>query len=477
VRIVNEPTAAALAYGIGLSDTGRPTRSETVAVYDLGGGTFDISILRVMPEETAADGGPDDAAGGAFFQVLATKGDTHLGGDDVDQMLSGLLIRAIEAEVGTPVSFTPSQRQELRAMAERAKIALSTGESATLSLGVVGAEGGSERRWSKTITRAEFEAMIEPWVQRSISCCQQALRDAGLRADEIDRVVLVGGSTRIPLVRQRVAEFFGAQPYTALDPDEVVALGAAVQASILAGQTRGMLLLDVVPLSLGIETAGGAVAKIIMRNTSVPARATEMFSTSVDHQTGIQLNIVQGEREMVEDCRSLGRFELKGIPPMPAGMPQVEVEFYVDANGVLDVRAHERRSGKRATLQVVPSHGLTREEVERIEAESFAHAREDMTRHRIADLIANSKLDAKWIGDRLAKVGDLLEPAYRAELEAGVAGLRAMIESAERDWRSVDANAFHQAKEALDRLSMRMHEVSIAASLREGQGGAGQRPS
>lgn len=468
VRIVNEPTAAALAYGIGLGETGRPTRAETVAVFDLGGGTFDLSILRVMPEEHGLDGTSNDP--GAFFQVLTTQGDTHLGGDDVDRMIFDLLKQSIQEQFGAEAGRFRAKEPELRAMAERVKIALSDEERTTASLAVEAEAGKPALSWSRVVTKQELEALIGPWVERAMVCCAAALRDAKLKASDIDRVVMVGGSTRVPLVRQRVAEFFGAEPYTALNPDEVVALGAAVQASIMAGSTKGMLLLDVVPLSLGIETAGGAVAKIIMRNTSVPARATEMFSTSVDNQTGIKLHVLQGEREMVEDCRSLGRFELKGIPPMPAGLPQVEVEFFVDANGVLDVRAHERRSGKRATLQVVPNYGLTREEVDRMEAESFAHAREDMARHRIADLIANSKLDVKWISDGLARVGEKLDPAYQRELEAGVAQLRAMIESAERDWQSVDPNAFQKAKEMLDQQSVRMHEVSIAASLRESDG-------
>ncbi|MGP1345202.1 MAG: Hsp70 family protein [Phycisphaerales bacterium] len=469
VRIVNEPTAAALAYGIGLSESGRPTRPETVAVFDLGGGTFDISILQVTPpEENEHDNdhaeNPGDA--NAFFQVIATHGDTHLGGDDIDQMLAQIVLDALEQQLGRPADLPPRQRQALRTMAERAKIALSTDESTTLAIDA-DLEDDEHIRWSRTITRAEFNELITPWLDRAIASCQRALRDAKLTPADIDRVVMVGGSTRIPLVRQRVAELFNTEPYTALNPDEVVALGAAVQASILAGSTRGMLLLDVVPLSLGIETVGGAVAKLIMRNTSVPARATEMFSTSVDNQTGIKLHILQGEREMVEHCRSLGTFELKGIPPMPAGMPQLEVEFFVDANGVLDVRAHERRSGKRATLQIVPNHGLTREEVDHMEAESFAHAREDMQRHRIADLIANSRLDAKWIGEGLAKVGALLEPDARTQLEAALQRLRNLIAEAERNWKSVDPNEFHRAKEELDRRSVRMHEIAIAQSLRD----------
>jgi molecular chaperone DnaK (HSP70) len=282
----------------------------------------------------------------------------------------------------------------------------------------------------------------------------------------VDAVILVGGATRMPIVRRRVAEFFGLEPYTALDPDQVVALGAAVQAGIQAGRVKGALLLDVIPLSLGIETAQGAVAKLVMKNTTVPTRAVERFSTQVDGQTSIKLHVVQGEREMVADCRSLGVFHLRGLPPMPAGIPQVEVEFLVDANGVLNVSAHERRSGRRAALQVVPNHGLTREEVDRMEAESLKFARDDMKRHRLTDLVVNAKLDMKWIGERLTRHEGRLEAAYAERLKSQITNLRAMVKAAERDWRSADADALYTAKEELDRASVRLQEVSIAESLK-----------
>lgn len=460
VRIVNEPTAAALAYGIGLRGPSRRDREpRTVAVFDLGGGTFDISILRLVGDPAGGEG--------EFFQVLSTAGDTRLGGDDVDHML----VDAIMREALPGAALPPAALQALKDAAERAKCELSERESATIRVDLGGAS------LDRTLSRVELEGMIGPWVDRAMACCDAAVRDAerhlqpraGVAPRGIDAVVMVGGSTRIPLVRRRVAEFFGLTPYTALDPDRVVALGAAVQAGILSGAVTGALLLDVIPLSLGIETVGGAVAKLILRNSTVPARATEMFSTSVDGQTSIRLAVYQGEREMAADCRRLGEFHLRGLPPMPAGIPQLEVEFLVDASGVLNVSAHERRSGRRAQLQVIPNHGLTREEVDRMEAESITHAREDMTRHRVVDLVVNARLDLKWIGERLERFRDRLEPAYAAELEGLIARLRSLADAADADWRSVDPNALHAAKDALDRASVRLQEVSIAASLGEGR--------
>ncbi len=462
VRIVNEPTAAALAYGLG-KPKGSSGAPRTIAVFDLGGGTFDVSILRLIPGAGAADTD--------FFQVLSTAGDTRLGGDDVDHMLVELLAR----EINSPLSA--SARQTLKDAAERAKCELSDRDQTRINI------DADSLHLDRALTRAELETLIDPWVQRAIDCCHRALRDASRHlADSpphpltpsplhshstLDSVILVGGSTRIPLVRRRVAEFFGLTPYTALDPDQVVALGAAVQAGILSGAVKGALLLDVIPLSLGIETMGGAVAKLVMKNSTVPARATEMFSTSVDGQTSIKLSVYQGEREMAADCRRLAEFHLRGLPPMPAGIPQVEVEFLVDASGVLNVSAHERRSGRRANLQVIPNHGLTREEVDRMEAESFTHAREDMTRHRIADLVVNSKLDLKWIGERFEKHKDRLDPAYAGSLESQITNLKLLVSAAESDWCSVDPNALHAAKESLDQSSIRLQEISIAESLRE----------
>ena len=367
LRLVNEPTAAALAYGLDRQHDG------IVAVYDLGGGTFDISILKLHE---------------GIFEVMATNGDTHLGGDDIDNLLIAIALDDIKGDQGIDLRANPEAVQAIRKAVIEAKIALSTKDSAFVDVDLPG-----DGKYQRKIERSQFEALIKPVLDRTTAPCKQALKDAGIISDQIDEVVLVGGSTRIPAVRALADELFslkarGKKPHTELNPDEVVALGAAVQANILSSgslTTENMLLLDVTPLSLGIEALGGVVAKIIQRNSTIPASATEHFTTGVEGQTNVAIHVLQGERELAKDCRSLARFDLKGIPPMSAGLPRIEVKFLIDANGILQVSAREQRSGKQAEIEVKPTYGLTDEQVESMILESFDYAEADIEQRQLIE--------------------------------------------------------------------------------------------
>jgi len=362
LRLVNEPTAASLAYGLDKEETA------TVAVYDLGGGTFDISILKLHE---------------GIFEVIATNGDTHLGGDDIDNLLIAIALDDIQEDLGLDVRRSGEAVQTIRKAVIEAKIALSSDEQTTLDV-----ELADGKRYQRVITRQQYEQLIRPVVDRTVGPVRQAMKDAGLAARQIDEAVLVGGSTRIPLVRKLVEDQFERTPHADLNPDEVVALGAAVQANILAGgseATKEMLLLDVTPLSLGIESLGGGVVKIIHRNSTIPESATEHFTTGVEGQTNVAIHVVQGERELAKDCRSLARFDLKGIPPMPAGLPRIEVKFLLDANGILHVSAREARSGQESEIEVQPSYGLTDEQVEGMILESFDYAEEDFRQRQVIE--------------------------------------------------------------------------------------------
>jgi molecular chaperone DnaK len=436
LRLVNEPTAASLAYGLDKKETA------TVAVYDLGGGTFDISILKLHE---------------GIFEVIATNGDTHLGGDDIDNLLIAIALDDIQGDLGVDVRRSGEAVQTIRKGVIDAKIALSSQDETTLDIELTGG-----KRYQRVITREQYEQLIRPVIDRTVGPVRQAMKDAGLTAKQIDEAVLVGGSTRIPLVRNLVEDQFERTPHAELNPDEVVALGAAVQADILGGgseATKEMLLLDVTPLSLGIESLGGGVVKIIHRNSTIPESATEHFTTGVEGQTNVAIHVVQGERELAKDCRSLARFDLKGIPPMPAGLPRIEVKFLLDANGILHVSAREARSGKEAENEVQPSYGLTDEQVEGMILESFDYAEEDFRQRQVIE----ARNEAETILAALSKgrrspAWEQLTSRERDDIGRLEATLQAVIPQD-------DYQAIRTAIDALNQATMHLAELMMDSAV------------
>jgi molecular chaperone DnaK len=436
LRLVNEPTAASLAYGLDKKKNG------VVAVYDLGGGTFDISILKLH------DG---------IFEVISTNGDTHLGGDDIDNLLITIALDDIRGDMGLDLRRSGEGVQTIRKAVIEAKIALSSQDSTKLDI-----ELPQGKRYRREITRAQFEQLTQPILDRTVAPCKQALKDANLKPEQIDEGVLVGGSTRIPKVRALVQDLFQRVPHTDLNPDEVVALGAAVQANILGGgseATKEMLLLDVTPLSLGIEVAGGVTDKIILRNSTIPASATQFYTTQVDGQANVAIHVLQGERELAKDCRSLARFDLRGIPPMTAGMPRIEVKFLIDANGIMHVSAREQRSGKEAEIEVQPSYGLTDDQVESMLLESFDYAEEDFRQRQVIEARneAETILTALGKGRRSPAWGQLTSDEQRriAKLE------KALNEVKKGD----DYQAIRKSIDELNQATMRLAELMMDSAV------------
>src|ERR1700756_1037398 len=449
-RIVNEPTAAALAYGLDKK------KEETIAVYDFGGGTFDISILEV---------------GEGVIEVKSTNGDTHLGGDNIDQKIVDWLIDELKKDEGLDLRAKGNEMalQRLKDAAERAKIELSTALETEINLPFITADATGPKHLVKKLTRAKLEALVEDIIQRSVAPSRQALKDAGVDASKIDEVVLVGGQTRMPRIQALVKELFGKEPHKGVNPDEVVAIGAAVQAGVLAGDVKDLLLLDVTPLTLAIETLGGVATQMIPRNTTIPTKKTETFSTAADSQPSVEVHVLQGERPLAKDNRTLGKFHLTGLPPAPRGVPQIEVTFDIDANGILNVTAKDNATGKGQNITITSSSGLSKEEVERMAKDADAHAAEDKTQRETID--AKNQLDSMvyQIEKTLKEQGDKISGSDRGEVENALADAKKALES--NDKAQMD-RARETLTQASHKLAEQMYKSAQAQTPPPG-GGAG----
>jgi len=443
LRIINEPTAAALAYGLDKKS------SEKIAVYDLGGGTFDISILEI---------------GEGVFEVRSTNGDTHLGGDDFDQRVMEWIIEEFRREHGIDLSRDKTALQRIKEAAEKAKCELSTSMETTISLPFIYAdEKKGPLHIDMKLTRAKLEALVEDLVQKTLGPVRQALEDAKLTPRDIDEVILVGGQTRMPRVQQVVREFFGKEPHKGINPDEVVAIGAAIQGAVLAGEVKDVVLLDVTPLSLGIETAGGVFTKIIERNTTIPTRKSQIFTTVEDNQTTVRVHVLQGEREMAADNRTLGVFDLVGITPAPRGIPQIEVTFDIDADGILHVTAKDKLTGKEQSIKITASSGLTKEEIDRMISEAQAHAAEDRRRRELVDSRNRADTIIYQTERTLKELGDKVSADDRRNIEAAINRLKEVMKGEDR-----------QAIEtAIDELQRTMSAVGERIYRQQGQAASG----
>jgi molecular chaperone DnaK len=449
-RIVNEPTAAALAYGLDKK------KEETIAVYDFGGGTFDISILEV---------------GEGVIEVKSTNGDTHLGGDNIDQRIVDWLVEEFKKDEGLDLRAKGNEMalQRLRDAAEKTKIELSTTMESEINLPFITADASGPKHLVKKLTRTKLEQMVDDIIQRSMQPCKQALKDAGVDASKIDEVVLVGGQTRMPRIQALVKELFGKEPHKGVNPDEVVAIGAAVQAGVLAGDVKDLLLLDVTPLTLSIETLGGVATQMIPRNTTIPTKKTETFSTAADSQPSVEVHVLQGERPLAKDNRTLGKFHLTGLPPAPRGVPQIEVTFDIDANGILNVTAKDKATNKEQKIQITSSSGLSKEEVERMAKEAEAHSAEDKAKRE--EIEARNQLDGMvyQVEKMLKENGDKISGDEKGQVESAVADAKKALEG-------TDAAAMNAAREKLTQASHKLAEVMYKAQQTpptEGAGAAG----